>query len=234
MAERVLDVYEVIGSSPIPPTLRRPAFQGKLPMNTIYQDEDLVVYDKPAGVNCDDYEKRVHRLDKDTSGLFLVTKNDETLKFLQKQFRERKTEKKYLALITGHLRSNQGIMEGLIGRAYGDRRKQKIYSPLEPAAGNKREIKSSYTVLQRFENYDLIEVEPKTGRKHQIRTQLAHLGHPIAGDKLYGFKGQNSPKGLKRQFLHASFLKITLPGGQVKEFLSPLSEDLTSVLDGLN
>jgi 23S rRNA pseudouridine1911/1915/1917 synthase len=202
-------------------------------MNIIYQDDNVIVYDKPAGINCDDYLKRVHRLDKDTSGVFLVAKNDETLEFLQQQFKERKTGKKYLALIIGHLKSNEGIMEGLIGRSQGDRRKQKIYSPFEPGFENKRKASSGYKVLQRFENYDLIEVEPKTGRKHQIRVQLAHLGHPIAGDKLYGFKGQISPKELKRQFLHASFLKIRLPDGQTKEFISSLPEDLEKILKNI-
>lgn len=202
-------------------------------MKIIYQDEDLIVYDKSAGVNCDDYEKRVHRLDKDTSGVFLVAKNDEALAFFQKQFKERKTEKKYLALVTGHLKSEAGVMENLIGRSRQDRRKQKIYSALEPDSENKRKAESRYSVLQRFENYDLIEVEPKTGRKHQIRTQLAHLGHPIAGDKLYGFKGQTGPKDLPRQFLHAGFLKIQLPQGESKEFTSELPEDLKNVLKNL-
>jgi 23S rRNA pseudouridine1911/1915/1917 synthase len=76
----------------------------------------------------------------------------------------------------------------------------------------------------------LIEVEPKTGRKHQIRTHFAYLGHPIAGDKLYGFKGQMKPKNLKRQFLHASYLKIKLPNNKIMEFKSELPEDLKSCL----
>ncbi len=202
-------------------------------MKIIYQDEDLIVYDKPAGVNCDDYEKRVHRLDKDTSGVFLVAKNDAALAFFQKQFKERKTQKKYQALVVGHLKSENGVMENLIGRSKQDRRKQKIYSAMEPESENKRRAESSYKVLQTFENYDLIEIEPKTGRKHQIRTQLAHLGHPIAGDKLYGFKGQISPKGLKRQFLHAYFLKIGLPRGKTEEFTSALPEDLENVLKNI-
>ena len=74
--------------------------------------------------------------------------------------------------------------------------------------------------MERFEDYDLIEVRPKTGRKHQIRTHFSYLGHPIAGDKIYGFKNQLLPKGLKRQFLHASYLKIKLPNNQIKAFKS--------------
>ena len=92
---------------------------------------------------------------------------------------------------------------------------------------------TEYEVLQKFENYDLIELEPQTGRKHQIRTHLAHLGHPVVGDKLYGFKNQLVPQGLKRQFLHASFLKIKLPNGKEKEFKSELPEDLKLCLQKL-
>ncbi len=195
-------------------------------MKIIYQDDDLLVYDKTAGINCDDFPKRVHRLDKDTSGIFLVAKNETTLNFLQKQFKERKAEKKYVSLVVGHLKNQAGEIRTLLGRAPSDRRKQKVYLPQEPGAEDKREAVTRYKVLQRFEDYDLIETEPKTGRKHQIRVHLAHLGHPIAGDKLYGFKGQPTPSGLKRQFLHASYLKIKLPNNQIKEFKSGLPEEL--------
>jgi len=192
----------------------------------IYEDENLLVIDKPAGVNSDDFEKRVHRLDKDTSGILLIAKNDETLNFLQKQFKERGVEKKYIALVVGHLKSEKGEVETLIGRAPKDRRKQRAYLPQGPGSDGKRQAKTKYRVLQRLENYDLIEAEPQTGRKHQIRAQLTYLGHPIAGDKLYGFKGQICPKGLERQFLHSNYLKIQLPNGEIKEFTSELPKDL--------
>jgi len=202
-------------------------------MNVIYKDENVQVFDKPAGVNCDDFPKRVHRLDKDTSGVFLVAKTDKALDFLQKQFQERKVEKKYLALIVGHLESEEGKIETLLGRAPNDRRKQKVYLPQEPASILKREAKTLYHVLQKYDNYDLIEAEPRSGRKHQIRAHLAYLGHPIALDKLYGFKNQPRPEGLKRQFLHARYLKIKLPEGQIKEFTSPLPNDLKICLQNL-
>ena len=218
-------------------------------LNILYEDEDLSVIDKPAGVNCDDFEKRVHRLDKNTSGILLVAKNDRALEFLQKQFKERRVKKKYLALVIGHLKTEEGVgdeakassspfaaarvIETLIGRSPGDRRKQKVYLPGEPNSQGKRQAVTEYKVLQRFENYDLIEVEPRTGRKHQIRTHLAYLGHPIAGDKLYGFKGQICPEGLKRHFLHASYLKIKLPDGETKEFKSELPDDLKLCLINL-
>lgn len=199
----------------------------------IYEDDNLLAIDKAAGINSDDFEKRVHRLDKDTSGVLLIAKNDKSLEFLQKQFEGRNTLKKYIALVTGHLKDKNGEIETLLGRAPGDRRKQKVYFPLDPDAQGKREAITKYKVLKNFKNYDLIELEPKTGRKHQIRAHLAWLGHPIAGDKLYGFKNQPAPSGLDRHFLHAEYLKITMPNGEKKEFRSDLPEDLKNVLDKL-
>jgi len=195
-------------------------------MKTIYEDENVLVIDKPAGINSDTIIRRVHRLDKDTSGILLTAKNDKALEFLQKQFKERKVEKKYLALVVGNLKNQEGEIKTLLGRSPGDRRKQKVYSMGEPQSLGKRTAVTRYKALQRFENYDLIEVQPLTGRKHQIRAHFAHLGHPIAGDKLYGFKNQLCPKNLKRHFLHASYLKIKLPNNQIKEFKSELPEEL--------
>ncbi len=213
----------------------------------IYQDENVLVLDKPAGVNSDDFEKRVHRLDKDTSGVLLIAKNDKALEFLQEQFKERRAEKKYIALVVGHFKNEEGLIETLLNRAPGDRRKQKVFLPNEPGVEKiHRNAITKYRVLQRFsaqgetsplrggENYDLIEVEPKTGRKHQIRAHFSYLGHPIAGDKLYGFKNQPTPKGLTRQFLHASYLKIKLPDGKEKEFQSEIPEELKTVINNLN
>jgi 23S rRNA pseudouridine1911/1915/1917 synthase len=195
-------------------------------MKVIYEDEDVKVLDKPAGTVIDDIPRRVHRLDKDTSVVFLVAKNDKALDFLQKQFQERKVEKKYLALVTGHLKNKQGVIETLLGRSPQDRRRQKVFLTGEPKTQGKRKAVTRYKALQKLKDYDLIEAEPKTGRKHQIRVHLSYLGHPVAGDKMYGFKGQPCPKGLKRQFLHAASLKIKLPSGQTKKFQSELPKDL--------
>ena len=199
----------------------------------IYEDENIRVIDKPAGLNSDAIIKRVHRLDKDTSGILLIAKNDKSLEYLQKQFKERTTTKKYLALATGNLKNKEGTIEALLGRSPQDRRKQKAYLPKEPGAEDKREAITKYKVLQRLKDYDLIEAEPKTGRKHQIRAHLSHLGHPIAKDKLYSFKNQPVPKGLTRQFLHASYLRVKLPNGETKEFKSELPKDLKEVLEKL-
>ena len=200
-------------------------------MNILYEDENVQVIDKPAGISIDKFEKPAHRLDKDTSGVLILVKSDKTLEFLQKQFKERKVRKKYLALVNGNLKNKQGKIETLLGRSLKDRRKQKVYLPLDPQAKGKRQALTEYKVLQIFKNYDLIEIELQTGRKHQIRAHLAYLGHPIAGDKMYGFKTQSCPKNLLRQFLHSTYLKIELPNGKKKEFRSKLPDELKKVLE---
>ncbi|MFH1714061.1 MAG: RluA family pseudouridine synthase [Candidatus Nealsonbacteria bacterium] len=205
----------------------------KIKCKILYENDNLLVINKTAGINSDDFEKRVHRLDKDTSGILLVAKNDKSLKFFQKQFKERKVKKKYIALVVGSLKNPESKIETLIGRSAGDKRKQKVYLPHEPGSQGKRTAATKYKVLQRFKDYDLIEIEPETGRKHQIRTHFAYLNHPIAGDKMYGFKNQPIPKGLKRHFLHASYLRIQLPAGETKEFKSELPKDLQLCLQNL-
>ena len=199
----------------------------------IFEDENVQVLDKPAGIVADQFNKRVHRLDKDTSGVLLIAKNDETLEFLQKQFKDRKVVKKYIALVIGNLKSKGGTIETLLGRSPKDRRKQKVYLAQEPKVAGKRKAITKYIVLERFDSYTLIEVQPQSGRKHQIRAHFAYLGHPLAGDKMYGFKNQPLPKGLKRQFLHASYLRIELPNKKIKEFESELPNDLKLCLQKL-
>ncbi len=227
----------------------------------LYEDENLLAIDKPAGIiifpekPTDEktlidllleefpYLKNVgraprwgmvHRLDKDTSGILLVAKNNEALDFFQKQFKNKKVIKKYIVLVKGNIKFNQGVIETLIGRSPKNRKKQKVYFPFEPEAKGKREAITKYKVLKRFKDFTLVEAEPKTGRKHQIRTHFSYLGHPIVGDKIYGFKNQTLPKNLKRQFLHASYLNIKLPSGEKKEFQSELPADLKKVLENLN
>ena len=203
-------------------------------LKIIYEDENVLAIDKPTGINSDDFKRRIHRLDKDTSGILLIAKNDEALIFLQSQFKERKVNKKYLALTVGNLENKKGTIETDLGRSPKDRRKQKVYLLHEPGAKAKRIALTKYKVLQSFKNYDFIEVEPLTGRKHQIRTHLAYIHHPIAGDKLYGFKNQPCPADLKSQFLHATYLKVKLPDGTEKEFKSELPSDLNEIVKKLN
>jgi 23S rRNA pseudouridine1911/1915/1917 synthase len=202
-------------------------------MEIIYEDENVKVIDKPAGIDSETIPGRAHRLAKDTSGVLIIAKNEQTLDFLQKQFQERKTEKIYTALISGNINNKEGKIETLLGRSPQDRRKQKVFLPNEPGVQNKRDAVTEYKLIKRFKDYDLLEVKPKTGRKHQIRVHMAYLGHPIVGDKLYGFKNQLNLEGLDRQFLHASMLKIQLPNGEIKEFQSPLSKKLNLCLQKL-
>jgi len=205
-------------------------------MKIIYQDDNVLVVDKPAGtVITDIYPdlSKVHRLDKDTSGVLLIAKNEKALIFLQKQFKQRSVEKKYIALVIGNIKNNQGRIETLIGRSKKQGTKQKVYLATEPGAEGKREAITEYKVIRRLKDYTLVEVSPKTGRKHQIRCHFSYLGHPIAGDKKYGFKNQPCPKGLKRQFLHASYLKIKLPNNKYKELSSELAKDLKLCLENL-
>lgn len=231
-------------------------------LKIIYEDDNVLVADKTAGIivfpegaattggekTLIDYliEKKpelkktgkaprygiVHRLDKDTSGILMVAKNDESLAFLQKQFKEGKVTKKYIALAAGHIKKDQGNIKTLIGRSPKDRRKQKAYFK-EEYPKDKREAETNFKVLKRFNDFTLLEVMPKTGRKHQIRCHLSFLGNPIAGDKLYGFKNQPLPKELTRQFLHANYLKINLPTKQIREFESKLPEDLSKIIKDL-
>ena len=199
----------------------------------IYEDNDLLVVDKPAGIQTIEIPAKlgknifnIHRLDKDTSGVNLFAKNQEALIFFQKQFKNREIEKKYTALVVGQLKDKEKRIETLIGRAPREKKKQRAYLTIEPGAGNKREAITDYKVIKEYEKYTLLEVSPKTGRKHQIRCHMVYLGHPIVGDKMYGFKNQPVPKGLNRHFLHASYIKIKLPNGEYKEFKSKLPEEL--------
>lgn len=224
-------------------------------LKIIYEDENLLVIEKPAGkilfserktkektlidylLAKYPYLKKVgkgprygiiHRLDKETSGILLVAKNEKALNFFQKQFKERKVVKKYIALVFGRLKENFGRIETLIGRHPKNGQKQKVYLPFEPMAKGKRKAITEYRVLERFPNYTLCEVTPKTGRKHQIRVHFSYLGHPIVGDKIYSFKNQKTK--LKRHFLHAFYLKIKMPDNKEKEFKSDLPADLKEAI----
>lgn len=219
------------------------------PLKILYENDTMLVVDKPAGISVmsEGKEKEesiadylleqfpktqniersgiAHRLDKDTSGILLVAKNEESLHELQKLFLERKVQKTYICLVIGNV-VNNGVIKSPLSRSPQDRRKQKALSPLEPKGQNARDAITEYEVIEKFDDYTLLKVSPKTGRKHQIRVHLASINHPLAGDALYGFKNQAVPKGLTRQFLHASSLKINN-----EEYHSELPEDLKNVLE---
>jgi len=208
----------------------------------IYQDNDVVVIDKPAGllVHPVQNEKNtlidilrkkypqvelVHRLDQDTSGIMVVAKNHQTADFLKNQFLNRTIKKKYIALVHGILKDKKGIVAKSISKS----RKRGGSQTIAPI-GKNREAITRYEVIKEYPDYSLVEIAPETGRTHQIRVHLASIGHPIAGDDKYKFKRQREIEGLNRQFLHAKYLKFSLPNGEIKEFYSELPEELSKIL----
>ena len=231
---------------PRPPTL----LPEPMPLSIVYEDGDLLVIDKPAGLavhpspghsshtlvhgvlaRCPDLsgiggEGRpgiVHRLDKDTSGLIIVAKNDAAHVSLARQLKERKVEKTYLALVEGRIEPAEGIIDAPIGR---DPRHRKRMAVVEGG----REARTRYRLLREVAGRSLVEVRPKTGRTHQIRVHLASIGFPICGDALYG-RAASLPAGLTRQFLHAHRLAFRHPAtGERLELEAPLAEDLAAAL----
>ena len=170
----------------------------------------------------------IHRLDKDTSGLIIIAKNNKAFEYLKKQFQERKVIKKYLALVHGKVKDEKGTITKSISLSKKDHLKRSalLDEKSKPAW-------TEYIVKKYFNNYTLLEVTPKTGRTHQIRIHLTSIGYPITGDKQYKFKRQINPKNLNRQFLHASYLKFKLPDGKIAEFKSKLPQDLEKVLESI-
>jgi 23S rRNA pseudouridine1911/1915/1917 synthase len=231
----------------IPPTPPQELKPEAIPLKIIYEDDDLLAVDKPAGLavhpapghpahtlvnailahfphlaDIGDWLRPgvVHRLDKDTSGVMLVAKNQAAQANLSKQFKSHSVTKAYLALVKGKLEPENGIIEADIGRDPRNRKKMAVV-----AQG--REARTEYRVIKYIGGYTLLEVMPETGRTHQIRVHLAAIGFPVVGDKVYGVKSPH----LSRQFLHASRLGFRLPStGKYVEFESELPEDLAKAL----
>lgn len=225
-----------------------------IPLDIVFENEDLLVVNKPAGmvvhpaaghstgtlvhaalahapemegIGGEQRPGVVHRLDKDTSGLILMAKNDRTHRWLQDQFRLRKVEKIYLALTDGRPPTPTGRVEAPIGR---DTRQRKQMAIVVPKKG--RAAVSEYRTLENFPEHTLLEVRPVTGRTHQIRLHLAFLGCPIAGDTIYGRRHSTIP--IERHFLHAARLTIRLPGeSEARVFAAPLPSELEQVLEDL-
>jgi RluA family pseudouridine synthase len=169
----------------------------------------------------------VHRLDKETSGLLLIAKTPEVFENLQRQFKERKVKKKYLALVHGRVGPNKGVIEASISRSPFDRKKFGVFLGGRPA-------KTRYKILRYYENkilgkFSLLELSPETGRTHQIRVHLKFIGYPVVGDEKYAGRktAKSDRQWCPRQFLHASFLSFTHPiTGQKMSFSSKLPSDL--------
>jgi 23S rRNA pseudouridine1911/1915/1917 synthase len=233
----------------LPPLLARPLAE-PIPLTIIYEDEDILVIDKPAGLtvhpapghpsrtlvnavlaHCPSLAMSnelmrpgiVHRLDKDTSGLIVIAKNDYAREYLTAQFKSRIVTKGYLVLVKGRLSPEQGIIEAPIGRDPHSRRKMAIVE-----AGKK--ATTQYSVRKYLDNYTLIEVTTLTGRTHQIRVHLSAIGYPVVGDLMYGIQSAH----LNRQFIHAYRLGFRLPSTkQYQKFTSPLPLDLEQALECL-
>jgi len=225
-----------------------------IPLDIVFEDQNVIVVNKPAGMVVHPAvghatgtlvhaalahapemegisgEKRpgvVHRLDKDTSGLILLAKNDAALHGLQEQFRSRKVAKVYLALVDGKPPTPTGRIEAPVGRNPAERRQMAV---VQPDKG--REAISEYSTRQSFAQHTLLEVRPLTGRTHQIRLHLRFIGCPVAGDTIYGRKKPSLP--LNRHFLHAWRLTIHLPGeNQARTFEAPLPGELVHILKQL-
>lgn len=212
----------------------------KIPI--IFEDNDILVIDKSAGLlvhpvkdeknTLIDILKQkypnvqlVHRLDRDTSGLMVIAKNEKISEWLKEQFEKRAIKKKYLALVVGRMKDAKGIITKTISKS-----RKRGGSQTTTPISKRREAITRYEVLKDFKNYALLEVSPETGRTHQIRVHLASIGHPIAGDEKYKFKRQEKIEELNRQFLHSRYLQIPMPDGSIKEFQSELPEELNKIL----
>jgi 23S rRNA pseudouridine1911/1915/1917 synthase len=259
---RAGDVIDIDLPEPPPVELLAEA----IPLTIIYEDDSFIVVDKPAGLvvhpgagiesgtlaNALVYHFNelsgtagrirpgiVHRLDKDTSGLLVVAKTDTAHTKLSEQFHDRKVFKMYVALVYGRVSQSLGDIESNIGRSPHNRTRMSV---LRGGAG--RYAHTLFQVVDRYPEFSLLKVQIKTGRTHQIRVHLSHIGHPVVGDVLYGMGRENMVtsamiKGrirrLDRHFLHAAELEFAHPGaGELMKFQSPLPPDLTGFLHNLS
>ncbi len=229
-----------------------------IPIDVIYQDDDVIVVDKPAGlvthpspghesgtlVNAllaldaaagglaaaggDGRPGIVHRLDRDTSGVIVVARNDAAHVSLQAQLKARRVRKTYLALVAGQLAAEAGRIEKPIGRDPRQRMRMAVVA-------DGKEAITGYRVRDRFAAWTSLELDLVTGRTHQIRVHLASIGHPVAGDPVYASgAARRGPDGLARLFLHAWKLEFLSPGsGRLVRAEAALPADLAGVLDGL-
>ena len=232
-----------------------------IPLDILYKDEHLVVVNKPAGMvvypaaghahgtlmNALSYHCKklttvggplrpgvVHRLDKDTSGVMVIALNNKAYYNLIEQFKHRTINRKYIALVYGNLREDEGEIALKIGRSKSDRKK------MSTRVRKGKEAVTRWKVLKRFGNATLVEARLGTGRTHQIRVHFASIGHPLLGDRTYGKKVEIEAKTRKiilfpRQMLHAELLGFTHPAtGAYLEFSSPVPEDMAERINDLN
>lgn len=233
----------------LPPPIEQSLIAEDIPLTVLYEDADLVAIDKPAGmvvhpaaghhsgtlvnaalarwpdlltVGGQDRVGIVHRLDKGTSGVIVLARTDAALADLQAQFKQRTVQKRYLALVEGIPDSSEGIINAPLGR--DPKRRKRI----AVVTGGRASV-TRYTMLEAFDEHALLEVHPQTGRTHQIRVHFAWLGHPVVGDRVYGYRKQRFR--IKRLWLHAASLTISSPAtGQPLIFEAPLPSALEHTL----
>ncbi len=170
----------------------------------------------------------VHRLDRDTTGVLVVAKNQTAFEFFKEQFAQRTVSKEYRAILLGQLKNDQGVIDLPIGRSRKDPRRRLAG---RGATGQLREALTEYQVLERFAGFVYVAAFPKTGRTHQLRAHFKAISAPIACDPLYGAPA--CPPGLARQALHAYRVELALPTGGRQGFTAPLPQDLTGALEQL-
>jgi 23S rRNA pseudouridine1911/1915/1917 synthase len=236
-----------------------------LPLTILYEDPSIIVIDKPSGMvvhpaygnpsgtlvnallyHCQDLTGIngvlrpgiVHRLDKDTSGVIVVAKEDEAYHHLAKQFKNRTVGKVYLALVYGKPGQDEGLIDSAIGRHPSERQR------MSTRTKRGRSAITRWKVIERFVGFTFLEAFPQTGRTHQIRVHLSSIGHPLLGDPLYGRKGRpgtiHDPllreclRKMNRQALHAYQLEFNHPRtGERVRFVSPIPQDMKEVLEWL-
>ena len=249
----------------IPPPADTALTPEPIPLDILHEDDDIIVINKPAGLvvhpaaghasgtlvnallhHCPDIEgiggeKRpgiVHRLDKDTSGVMITARNDAAMAGITAQFRGNTVHKEYLAVVRGVPDPSSDTIRTLIGRSKHDRKRMSA----RPPSG--REAVTHYETLENFADSALLKVTIETGRTHQIRVHMTHIGHPVLGDKQYegkkgsGFRAQGSgiekPLRIPRQMLHAHLLALNHPTTEEPmEFSAPLPPDMQTVLNTL-
>ena len=246
-AVRAGDSVEVAIPAPVPTEL----VPQQIPVRIVYEDAHLLVVDKPpgltvhpgpghpdrtlvnallavvpdlAGIGGELRPGIVHRLDKDTSGLMVVAKNDAAHRSLSRQLKEREVKKSYAALVVASLARDSGTIDATIARNPRHRQRMAIVE-------GGRDAVTHYRVVERYQGHTLLEASPVTGRTHQIRVHFASIGHPLVGDPVYG---KSSPL-VERHFLHAARLAFNLPPEELewREFESALPPDLQAALDAL-
>jgi 23S rRNA pseudouridine1911/1915/1917 synthase len=169
----------------------------------------------------------VHRIDRETSGVVLIAKNQETYDFLKKQFLDREIEKAYHAVVYGNVRYDEGIINLPMGRNKSDFRKRATGKAVR---GEEKEAVTHYKTLARKDKISLIEANPRTGRTHQLRVHFADMGHAILEDKLYSVP-RKAPITIGRLGLHAYSIEFTLPEGKWLKVIAPYPEDFQKAVD---